>query len=707
MSKKVPRKNIDPVLVDVKKPNFNYKRSSKFSNLDLKRISGEYKGSGNNSIKNILKWGVGAIVIVFIVFGTMTVANLKSTKVVLEAKGELVSNYLFDSLESIKNFETKEAQDSLVKSKEKLDEIDSLINENPKNFVLSASFKFVPFLKDVGSFLKQAAQFNVDLIHLSNILSTIQSDGFSYFRNDGEKLLELMHEGRELLGNIKSEVSFLRNKTESLGKLVHFGEMGNVLENKYFTYSNQLYAIEDFLGGAIDIFESEEEKHIILMFQNSSELRPAGGFLGSYGDLVIQKGQMKDLIVEDIYWPDHEINFDEKYIPPEPLQRVTRDWGIRDANWFFDFPTSAETVLSMLEQSKIYKEEGINFEGVIGIDVDVLGTIMEYVGEVELPDYDMTIDHENFLTELQREVETGRDKQAGENPKKILAVLAPMIMERLENFSGDELERVMDDLNNHINNKEIVFYARDKKISNFFQKNELAGSIYELPDSFWGGYLAVVNSNIAGGKTDAFINQEINVWLNVGSGGGVMGDLKITRKHNGENEEDSWYREVNKDYIKIYTNPSSNLVFMEGNDERYEIKEEYDSSYKKLDALKKIEETKIYDDTYNTWKTEEFGKTVFGTWLLTSPEEESNLEVRYESPAAKNLKLKPGEKFKFIFDKQSGSDTALNIKISAPLGYVWVESDSLIYEKNIENVSKRETINLTLKNQFEEEFIKE
>jgi len=59
---------------------------------------------------------------------------------------------------------------------------------------------------------------------------------------------------------IKSEVSFLRNKTESLGKLVHFGEMGNVLENKYFTYSNQLYAIEDFLGGAIDIFESEEEQ---------------------------------------------------------------------------------------------------------------------------------------------------------------------------------------------------------------------------------------------------------------------------------------------------------------------------------------------------------------------------------------------------------------------------------------------------------------
>jgi hypothetical protein len=707
MSKKVPRKNIDPILVDVKKPNFNYRRSSKFSNLDLKRISGERKGGGNNSIKNILKWGVGAIVIIFIVFGTMTVANLKSTKVVLEAKGELVSSYLFDSLESIKNFETEEAQDSLVKSKEKLDEIDSLINEDPKNFVLSASFKFVPFLKDVGGFLKQAAQFNVDLIHLSSILSTIQSDGFSYFRDDGEKLLELMREGRELLGNIKSEVSFLRNKTESLGKLGYFGEMGNVLEDKYFTYSNQLYAIEDFLNGAIGIFESEEEKHIILMFQNSSELRPAGGFLGSYGDLVVESGQMKDLVVEDIYWPDHEINFDEKYIPPEPLQRVTKDWGIRDANWFFDFPTSAETVLSMLEQSKIYKEEGVNFEGAIGIDVGVLGTVMEYVGEVELPDYDMTIDHENFLIELQREVETGRDKQVGENPKKILAVLAPLIMERLENLSGDELKEMMNDLNDHINNKDIVFYARDKKISNFFQKNELAGSVYELPDNFWGSYLAVVNSNVAGGKTDAFIDQEVDVWLNVGSGGGVVGDLKITRKHTGEDEEDSWYREVNKDYIKVYTNPSSNLIFMEGNDERYEIKEEYDSSYEKLDVLKKIEETKIYDDAYNAWRTEEFGKTVFGTWLLTSPGEESNLEVRYENPISDSFKLRSGEKFKFIFDKQSGSDTGLNIKISAPLGYVWAESDSLIYEKNIENSSKREVINLTLKNQFEEEFIKE
>ncbi len=119
---------------------------------------------------------------------------------------------------------------------------------------------------------------------------------------------------------------------------------------------------------------------------------------------------------------------------------MTEDWGARDANWFFDFPTSAEVVSGMLEESKIYEEEGVKFEGVIGVNVDVLGTIVDLIGPIELPEYDLVIDEDNFLGELQREVETGKDKQEGKNPKKVLAVLAPKIMERLEDLSKSEME---------------------------------------------------------------------------------------------------------------------------------------------------------------------------------------------------------------------------------------------------------------------------
>ncbi len=706
MVKKVPKKNVEAVLVDIKKPDFNYEKSRRFSDLNLRRIAGEYKKRKGAPWPKLLKWGVGFVVFAFVVFGIFTAVGLEGTRVTLEAKGESASAELFKSLELIKNFETEEAQDSLVKSKEKLEEMSRMINDNPKNFILSASFKFVPFLKNVGGFLKQATQLNVDLLHFSSVLHDIQHNGFSYFRNDGEKLLGLMKESRDLVGRIKSEVGSLRNEAKGLDKLAYFGQMENLLEEKYFVYSNQLYIMEDFLDGMINLFGSEEI-HLLLMFQNSSELRPAGGFLGSYGDLVIENGQMKKLVVEDIYWPDHPMNFDEKYIPPEPLQGITRDWGARDANWFFDFPTSAEVVSTMLEESKIYKQENVEFEGVVGVSVDVLGTIMEYVGPIGLPEYGMTITDENFLAELQREVETGRDKQAGENPKKILAILAPEIMEELDDLSESEMKEMVEDLSEHVEMKDIMFYSKEERLTNFFRKNGIAGEVYELPDGFWGSYLAVVNSNVAGGKSDAFMDQKVGLWLNVGAEGGVVGDLEIFREHVGEGESDPWYTATNKDYIKVYTNRNSNLIFSKGSDERYEAGEEYDSSYEKLDVLKKIEETKTYDESHNVWVTEEFGKSAFATWLLTAAGEESNLEMRYENPGFKNFRLEEGKKFRFVFDKQSGSDTGLNLKVSAPLGYIWEESNSSVYSYETENIKKREIIELTLKNQFEEEVIKE
>ncbi|HMB17500.1 MAG TPA: hypothetical protein VKO61_01140, partial [Candidatus Paceibacterota bacterium] len=273
-------------------------------------------------------------------------------------------------------------------------------------------------------------------------------------------------------------------------------------------------------------------------------------------------------------------------------------------------------------------------------------------------------------------------------------------------FSSSEMERLVEDLSDHVENKDLMFYARDKRLANLFRKYKVAGKVYELPDGFWGSYLGVVNSNLAGGKSDAFVEQDINLWLNVNSEGGVLGDLSVVREHNGENEEEGWYRATNKDYLKVYTNQGSELIFADGNTVREEIRRDYTSDYIKLPVLG-YEGDKIYNESQNIWVTQEFGKQAFGSWLLTEAGERSNLELRYKNPAPDKFKLKEGRKFEFVFDKQSGSDTGLNIKVSAPLGYVWQESDSSIYKYESNDVSKRVSFELTLENQFEGEVIRE
>ncbi len=43
-----------------------------------------------------------------------------------------------------------------------------------------------------------------------------------------------------------------------------------------------------------------EEKTFMLLFQNNMELRPGGGYIGSFGILKMQDGQVKELATHDL-----------------------------------------------------------------------------------------------------------------------------------------------------------------------------------------------------------------------------------------------------------------------------------------------------------------------------------------------------------------------------------------------------------------------
>ncbi len=80
-------------------------------------------------------------------------------------------------------------------------------------------------------------------------------------------------------------------------------------------------------------------------------MRPAGGFWGSYANVILEGGSVKTIDVDDIYRPDRFL--DLKVVPPKQLQGTTPNWGARDANWFFNFPDSAEKLMEFLQASSV------------------------------------------------------------------------------------------------------------------------------------------------------------------------------------------------------------------------------------------------------------------------------------------------------------------------------------------------------------------
>lgn len=695
--KKVPKDNVDPVLVDVKKPDFNYRHASEFSEINLNTGSqNKSQGGGGFSFGSLATSLLAFGLLGVLIFGGVAFSKFKDTKVTVESQGQQAAQNFFQSIESFQNMNPSEAGKSLEKSRENLETINNSLNQGPSKLAFNFLSGVVPVFKQAGGFLQELTSLNVKLIGLSSNLEKLKLKGFEYFRNDGNKLQTLLNESRNILREITTHMNTLRNTSSNLSDISQFSKFNDVIQNYHLGYASDLYALEDFLGGLISMLSSTEEKRILLMFQNSSEMRPGGGFLGSYGEIIIKDGEMKDLVVEDIYWPDHEMNFDLKLIPPQPLQRTTKDWGARDANWFFDFPSSAEATMTLLESSKIYETEGIRFDGTVALNIEVLQSFLEAVGPIEIEEYDMTITPENFLPKLQEEVETGRDKQQGENPKKILSVLAPELMNRLDNLSKKDQEFLVEAVGEHIGDKDVMFYSRDNNINSFLKTSGVNGSIYDTPSNFWGSYLAVVNANIAGGKTDAFTDQSINLRLDVMTDGTTVGDLEITRENNGNQRSEPWYNTENKDFIKVLTPSKSNLIFMDGNTDRGRYSEDYSSDYSYFKTLKPIEESRSYLSTYSAWETKEFGKKGFGSWLITPPGQEETLSLRYESPSMEDFKLESGKKFEFVFDDQSGVDTSMDVEVNAPVGYKWKESDSQVFNFSKDNPEGREIIELTI-----------
>ena len=693
MDKKVPHKNIDPVLVDIKRPNFNYEKSMHGEGLNLSRVPQVPNEKNSRIIKRIVGGFSAILVILFITFA---VSNFFQAKDAIKEAGAAITGNFSDSINALKNFEPDKATEYLKKNNEQIGTLDSLLKNRSGQTILSMIGNIIPAFKDTGTLVSQIAGLNFNFIQLSEHLSDLEQNGFKYFQSDGDKFLKILNETRNLMRGILEQIQSIKNVTTDLKKFSSvFDNIDKTLGSQYLTHSADLYRLQSFLDDFLSLIGSEDNHHIAVLFQNPAEIRPGGGFIGSYADITIRRGQMQSIDVRDIYDPDGWVT--DKVVPPAPLQRTTKDWAARDANWFFDFPTSAKTVLGFLESSQFYKDRNTVFDGAIALNINVLDTLLDITGPVELPQYKLTITSNNFLEEIQREVESGNDKKSGE-PKRILKVLAPIMLERLGNPPSGFQRALIEKIQNHIINKDIMFYAKSEKIENFLQYVNAGGSIYDLPNNFWGSYLAVVNANIAGGKSDAYISEDINAKIDVDTNGGSLTDVTITRTHTGNTQRDPWWKVTNQDYIQIYTTPASGLISIKGNNQRNSSSGfDYSANKYVYNAdLKKLEDSKIFLNGYNTWALEDHGKKVFATWFTVPAGDAKALTLRYQTTYANPDIVTVGNKYTFIFEKQSGVANSLTATISAPLGYRWVEGGSAVYMYQNQNPEGRVEFNLTL-----------
>ena len=402
----------------------------------------------------------------------------------------------------------------------------------------------------------------------------------------------------------------------------------------------------------------------LVMFQNASELRPTGGFPGTYGVVSFTNGKMDNLLVDDVYNLDGQLK--ENIIPPLQMQHITPTWGMRDANWYVDFPTSARNI------EKFYKKEAHqDIDGVMVINPEMITKILEIVGPIAMPQYNLTLDAKNALTTIQSQVEYGTNRA---QPKQILKDFAPLLMAKMYNAGSDKWLAIFNTLVLSMNQRDVLMSFDNLSLESFVTDKGFGGQVPSPAAAGSADYLMPVITNVKGSKTDAVTDTSFAVDTKFENDAAIHA-LTITRQHNGGGAKFGFYNKQNPAYVRVLVPDGAEFVAITGNDQpNFKPLIDYSKAgFVRDDNLVKFETSGTTDNATGVVTYREAGKTEFGFWLITDAGKSKTVTVTYKVPKSLTgktyqlyIQKQPALKIKdFSFSMQKPAD--LTPEASAPL----------------------------------------
>lgn len=524
--------------------------------------------------------------------------------------------YFFNLFLGIKALEAS-AQD-ILKGNFKSAEIHS--KRAQKHFSLSPSFKYLQYAKNLSL-----------LFERGSVLGQKSEKVFSSLISDESSEKISVSEIKADLDSFYFDLSVLeKNLKEPEFKKIEAYAKGNNLfefftEEKISEIKRAIVQAKIFLDVFPSIVGENEKKTYLVLFQNSAELRPTGGFIGSFALLSFNKGKLIDFEVQDVYWADGQLKGHVE--PPEEIKKYLGEanWYLRDVNWDPDFPATAQKAEWFLE-----KETGRTVDGVVGINLYFAQRLIRAIGEIEVPDFKEKITADNFFERAQYYAET--NFFPGSTQKQdFLGKVARVLFQEIKEAEGEKRIKIAESIYLSLTNKDVLIYLNDSRAMKIIAELNWDGAIREVSDSFCRDknclkdYLMIVEANLGVNKANYFVERKVKSVGEIDEEGKIKKTVLISYQNKSPSERFPGGRY--KNYLRILTPLGSTLdkVFWGGR----EIKKE---------DIKEGQEKK---------------KTVFGFLIEVLPGETKELEVSYYLPQLVTPKQK--NNWLFLVQKQSGT----------------------------------------------------
>lgn len=303
-----------------------------------------------------------------------------------------------------------------------------------------------------------------------------------------------------------------------------------------------------------EIVAFDGSKKYLILLQNNNELRPTGGFIGSYGLLSFENGKLKKIDVNDIYAIDGQLA-----LQVEAPQEIKTDlgqtrWYLRDSNWEPDFPTSAKQA-----EWFFTKETGEKVLGVIALDIVAMEKLLEAVGPLELSDYGETITSDNLFERAITHAETSffAGSQAKSN---FLTALTNALFNKIFFSKNPNWPGIVRAIGSSLETKHISIFLNNSRLFSYLVSQNWA-SVLPRGTQNTGpidDFIAPVEANMGANKSNYYLDRSYNLETVVGKDGDIKHRLRIS--YVNRSPSDTWPAGIYKNRFRIYLPFGSNLT---------------------------------------------------------------------------------------------------------------------------------------------------
>jgi len=510
------------------------------------------------------------------------------------------------------------------------------LEQSKKNLLIKKFYFFRNQVNDLEYLFKTTEILSRSLIRVIDLAKEFEtmssgskSNSFNDLKEDDKiKLLRLVYESGPELNGLKANLNIALLNINKIHKI-------GILWPIYKDITDYKYQLIEVIG-LIDNLEPlsklllvlggyPNESNLLILLQNNDELRPTGGFIGSFGLATIKNGQIISLETKDSYHLDMPAVGKWQKEPPAPIKKYlgVENWYLRDANWTPDWPIAAQKILEIYSgESKAIGTPVPNFSAIIGINPDFISDLLKIVGPI-------TINNENYYPEnfqelLQYNVEVAykeRDISSWDR-KNIMNDLLTELKNRLFNLSPKDWPKLINAVNKNIQEKNIQIHFTDSSLRSLSDNLNASGEIKQTDKDF----LMVVDANLAAFKSDSVVKKAIAYNL-YQKNNEVNSSLTLKYRHEGGFD---WRTTRYRSYTRVYLPLGSRFLSFSG------LKNE--------------------TADWSTSDDEILNKTIFSFFLTVEPGTNKEIILNYSLPDRINQQINENN-YELFIQKQAGRRT--------------------------------------------------